>query len=55
MLDKFKNLGTFSKVLIIGGAVLILAVIGLVIAVVATGGFNGIRSSGSSPDLFTRF
>lgn len=42
MLDKFKNLSTSSKVLVIGGAVALLACIGLIIAVIATGGFNGV-------------
>ena len=42
MLDKFKNLNTFSKVLIVGCAVALLLCIGCVIAVFATGGFNGI-------------
>lgn len=39
MIDKFKSLSTFSKVLVIGGGVMVLAAIGLVIAVLATGGF----------------
>lgn len=39
MIDKFKSLSTFSKVLIIGGGVMVLAAIGLIIAVFATGGF----------------
>lgn len=42
MLDKFKNLSTFSKVLVIGAGVALLACIGLVVAVLATGGFNGV-------------
>ena len=42
MLDKFKNLSTFSKVLVIGCGVCLLGAIGLVIAVLCTGGFNGI-------------
>lgn len=42
MLDKFKSLSTFSKVLVIGGCVAVLLCIGCVIAVFATGGFNGI-------------
>lgn len=42
MLDKFKNLNTFSKVLVIGACVAVLLCIGCVVAVLATGGFNGI-------------
>ena len=42
MFDKFKNLSTFSKVLVVGCGVCLLVAIGLVIAVFATGGFNGI-------------
>lgn len=42
MLDKFKNLSTFSKVLVIGAGAALLACIGLVVAVLVTGGFNGI-------------
>lgn len=42
MFDKFKNLSTFSKVLVITCGVCLLAVIGLIIGVFATGGFNGI-------------
>ena len=42
MLDKFRNLSTSSKVLVIGCGVAVLLCIGLVIAVFATGGFNGI-------------
>lgn len=42
MLEKFKGLSTFSKVLVIGAGVALLLCIGLVIAVFATGGFNGI-------------
>lgn len=39
MLDKFKNLSTFSKVLVVGGCAVLVIAIGLVIAVFATGGF----------------
>ena len=42
MIEKFKNLSTFSKVLVIACGVCLLGVIGTVIAVFATGGFNGI-------------
>lgn len=42
MLDKFRSLSTSSKVLLIGGVAVVLVCIGLIIAVVATGGFNGI-------------
>lgn len=42
MFDKFKSLSGASKALVIGGGVLLLAAIGCVIAVFATGGFNGI-------------
>lgn len=42
MLDKFKNLSTFSKALVIGAGVALLLCIGLIVAVFATGGFNGI-------------
>lgn len=42
MLEKFKGLSTFSKVLVIGAGVALLMCIGLVVAVFATGGFNGI-------------
>ena len=39
MLDKFKALNTVSKALVIGAAVLGVILIGVVIAVFATGGF----------------
>lgn len=42
MLDKFKSLSTFSKVLVVAAGVLLVACIGCVVAVFATGGFNGI-------------
>lgn len=42
MLDKFKGLSTFSKVLVVGAGVALLLCIGLIVAVFATGGFNGI-------------
>lgn len=42
MLDKFRNLKTSSKVLVIGAGVALLLCVGLIIGVFATGGFNGI-------------
>lgn len=42
MLDKFRNLKGSTKALVIGAGVALLLCIGLIVAVIATGGFNGI-------------
>jgi len=42
MLDRFKGLSTSSKALVITGVVVLVIAIGVCIAVICTGGFNGL-------------